>query len=159
MQRLPKIALLALLVFLLVLLAAWGVQSVYMGYTAQIARIAELESRVEKLKGVSHPPWMVREDSFRISTTDRPSGTNWNDFRLDYGSNALQKFEGFVSKEPGHILTAWVSDWSPRSEMEKFERFDVTPVWGTSKFEVFAKAHTNASISMEFTLTFIDEEK
>lgn len=157
MQRLPKIALLTLLACFLVLLAAWGVSAVYMGYTAKITRIADLESRVRELQRVQYPPWRVREDSLRISTTDRAARTDLTDFRLESGSSGLQTFETSIGKEPGHIMTAWVSDWSPRSEMEKFDRLDVSPVWGTSSFQVLAKAHTNTSISMEFTVTFIVE--
>jgi hypothetical protein len=156
MTRLPKIASLTLLSCLLLLLAAWGVRVVYVGYTVRMERITELESKVQELKHVAHAEWRVRQGRFSISTTDLPDDIKRKDFRLVYGTNAVQKFDYAVWKEPGHIVTAWVSEWTPRSEMAKFEEFNVSCIQG-SRFEVLAKAHTNQSIAMEFTVTFIVE--
>lgn len=54
-------------------------------------------------------------------------------------------------------MTAWVSDWAPRSEIAKFEQFCVSPSRDSSKFEIIAKARPGESIAMEFTITFIVE--
>ena len=99
----------------------------------------------------------MREGRFSISTTDKPAGTNRHDFRLVFGTNAVQRFEDHVWKEPGRIMTAWVSDWTPRSEMAKFEQFSVSPSRDSSRFDVVAKARPGESIAMEFTMTFIVE--
>jgi hypothetical protein len=156
MSRLPKIAFLTALLFILFVLAAWAVRLAYVGYIGKIARIVELESKVQDLQRVAHPAWRVREGRFRISTTDMPESTKWTDFRLVSGTNAVQKFENYVWKEQGHIVTAWVSDWTPRSEMAKFEEFSVSSLQG-ARFEISALARTNESVAMEFKVTFIVE--
>src|SRR5687767_2521650 len=127
MQRLLKIALITLAACCVVLLVAWAASAVRSRYTAATTRIAELEAKVQELKSRAHPPWRVREGRFSISTTDRPAGTNGMGLRLVFGTNAVQKFEEQIWKEPGHILTGWVSDWTPRSELSKFEQFSISP--------------------------------
>jgi hypothetical protein len=69
----------------------------------------------------------------------------------------VQRFKEQIFKEPGHILTGWVSDWTPRSELSKFEQFSISPSRDSSRFDLVAKARPGESISMEFTLTFIVE--
>ena len=157
MQRLFKIALITLAGCCVLLLGAWVASSARLRYTAATGRIAELEAKVQELKISAHHGWRVREGKFSISTTDRPAGTNWTDFRLVFGTNAVQRFEGHVWKEPGQIITAWVSDWTPRSEMGKFEQFSILPSSDSSKFDVVAKAAPGESVAMEFTMTFIVE--
>ena len=157
MRRLPKIALSTLVACLIALLIAWAAIAAYSRHAAANDRIASLEAKVQELKGAAHPRWGVREGRFSISTTDRPENAHWKDFRLPYGTNEVQKFEEYIWKEPGRIVTAWVSDWTPRSEMSKFEQFTVASSNINSKFEVVAKPRTNESIAMEFTVTFIVE--
>ena len=74
---------------------------------AAIDRVAELEVRVRELTASIdsqvHPRWRVREGRFSVSTTDKPAGTNRHDFRLVFGTNAVQGFEDHVWKEPGRI--------------------------------------------------------
>jgi hypothetical protein len=157
MRRLSKIALTTLAVCIIALLIVWAGSAARSRYRAATDRFAELETRVQELKNRAHPRWRVREGRFSISTTDRAAGTNWGDFRLVYGTNDLQRFEHAIWKEPGRVMTAWVSDWAPRSEIAKFEQFSVVPSPDSSSFEVVAKARPSESIAMEFTLTFIVE--
>jgi hypothetical protein len=157
MRRLSKIALTTLAACVIALLIVWAGSAAHSRYRAATDRIAELETRVQELKNSAHPRWRVREGRFSISTTDRPAGTNHHDFRLAFGTNEVQRFEHFIWKESGRVMTAWVSEWTPRSEMSKFEQFDVVPSRDGSRFEVVAKARPGESIAMEFTLTFIVE--
>ncbi len=157
MRRLVKIAVITLAACCFALLLAWAAIAVHSRYKAATERISELEARVVELKRSAHPRWHVREGSFSISTSDQPAGTNHHGFRLVFGTNEVQRFEHFIWKEPGRVMTAWVSDWTPRSEMSKFERFDVVPSREGSRFEVVAKTRPSESVSMEFTLTFIVE--
>ncbi|MDB6067880.1 MAG: hypothetical protein JWR26_4088 [Pedosphaera sp.] len=153
MNRLAKIASLTLVICFLLLLVAWAARLVYRGYASQRERRVELEATVQVLKRAAHPEWRVRQGTFRISTTDRKDETKWKDLKLVYGTNTVQKFSDVIWKEPGTIVTAWVSDWKPRSEMAKFEQFSVSDIQGNS-FTITAQAHTNESIAMEFTVTF-----
>jgi hypothetical protein len=158
MNRLQKIAALTLLACLLFLLAAWAARVIYLRHTATQERIVALESKVGDLR-LAHPTWRVRYSGRRISTTDRPESTNGFDYRLIYGTNAVQKFDDGIGKESGKIVTAWISDWTPRSELTKFEQLSVRKSQGPGAgFEVSAKAHTNESIAMEFEVIFIIEE-
>lgn len=157
MIRLSKVALVTLLSCLLLLLVAWAVRWTYFGYTRTQEERVEFDAKIENLQRLAHPQWRVRKGTFSITTTDRPQISKYSgDFRLVYGTNAVQRFEHVVWKEPGRIVTAWVSDWTPRSEMAKFEQFSVLNGDG-AKFTIVAKAHTNQSVAMEFTVTFIDE--
>jgi hypothetical protein len=79
------------------------------------------------------------------------------DLRLVFGTNTVQKFEQYIWKEPGRIMAAWISDWTPRSEMLKFEQFNVVPSQDKSRFDVFAKLRPGESTAMQFTMTFIVE--
>lgn len=157
MRRLSKIVLITLAACVIALLLVWAGSAACSRYRAATDRIAVLETRVQELKNSAHPRWRVREGRFSISTTDRPAGTNWHDFRIVYGTNEVQKFEDFIWKEPGRVMTAWVSGWTPRSEMTKFEQFDVVTARDNSRFEVVAKVRQGESVAMEFTLTFIVE--
>ena len=150
MSRLPKIALITLAACCFALLLAWAASAVHSRYKAATEHISELEARVSELKASTHPRWHVREGSFSISTTDKTESTNGLRFRLVYGTNDVQKFEDHIWKEPGRVMTAWVSDWTPRSEMSKFERFDVVPSREGSRFEVVAKTRPDESIEMDF---------
>jgi len=157
MNRLLKVAVLTLLTCFLFLLVVWVARVTYLSHTANQERIVALESKVQDLQHLAHPAWRTRYRTCRISTTDR-LGSEF-DYRLVYGTNAVQKFDDFLGKEPGHIVTAWVSDWTPRSEMAKFEQLSVRRGEGQgASFEVSAKAHTNESAEMEFTVTFIIED-
>jgi hypothetical protein len=157
MKRLLKVAALTLLACFLFLLATWVARVSYLSHAANQERIAALESKVEDLQHLAHPAWRVRYCTCRISTTDKPGGEF--DYRLAYGTNAVQKFDDFLGKEPGQIVTSWVSDWTPRSEMAKFEQLSVRRGQGQgARFEVSAKAHPNESAAMEFTVTFIIQD-
>src|SRR5262245_49866865 len=128
MRRLSKIASITFAVCCFALFFSWAASAVYSRYREKSERISELEARVLELKNSAHPRWRVREGRFSISTTDRPASTNHHvDFRLAFGANDVQRFEDVIWKEPGRVMTAWVSDWTPRSEMSKFEQFDVVP--------------------------------
>ena len=157
MSRLPKIAFRTVLVFLVLLFA---VLLLYVAYNDSPERIDELESRVQvmqsHLQELAYPHWITAERQISISTTDRPKITDCaNNLRLVYGTNTVQKFNiGLWWKEPGHIVRAWVSDWTPRSEMSKFEQLSVSRYNGT-RFEISAQVHTNESVAMKFKVTFI----
>jgi hypothetical protein len=157
MSRLSRIALITVAACFLMLLLAWVGTAAYARYSAAKERIAELEARVQELRGTAHPRWRVRVGTFSITTTDRPPTTNHTDFRLVYGTNAPQSFVDYIFKEPGHIVAAWVSDWTPRSEMSKFEQFTIWPSYDSSKFEVVAKARPGESVAMDFKMTFLVE--
>ena len=158
MNRLAKIALVTLLSCMLLLLLAGAARWAFRGYTRSQIKQAELEAKVEDLQRSAHPRWRLRWRSFSITTTDRPQISKYSgDLRLVYGTNAVQYFEGFIGKATGHIVDAWVSDWTPRSEMAKFEQLSVSS-FGGSSFVIAAQAHTNESVAMECTVTCIFEE-
>jgi len=128
----------------------------YVRYGDAPSRVSEIESRMKPLE--SRPVWRMRCYVLQISTTDRPAGTNsWDECRLVYGTNSVQTFTNFLGKESGHIVTAWISDWTPRSEMAKFEEFSVSRHHDT-EFNIAAKVNTNESVAMEFTVSFIIAE-
>jgi hypothetical protein len=157
MNRWPKIAALTLLVGVLFLLSARLVRDVYVE-SIDRTRIEELESKVKGLQDIAHPAWRVRWSGFSVSTTDRPQNSHdLYDLRLPYGTNTVQKLDGELGKVSGHIVAAWISDWTPRSEMTKFDQLSVSNRGGT-KFEIVAKAHTNESVTIEGEVTFIIEE-
>jgi hypothetical protein len=157
MRRISKVALKTVVGCVVAVLVTWATNAIYSSYRTRANHFADLEATVQSLKAQAHPKWRVRKGRFSISTTDRATGTNRTDFRLVYGTNDVQKFEDHIWKETGHIVAAWVSDWSPRSEMGKFEQFSLFSSGDRSKFEVIAKAHPNESVAMEFTMTFIVE--
>lgn len=167
MSRMFKIWLLTTLLFFSVFLTVQWLEAVRSEQREANSRLAELDRKVRELKNHSHPPWRVISWRFAISTSDRPANTNWNasyhvdEFRLIHGTNALQRFglseHGYISKSSGRIVKAWVSDWSPRSEMAKFEQLIVEPHSRAPWVEVFAKARTNESLSMEFEVTALLE--
>jgi hypothetical protein len=157
LNRIFQIALLVLLICLCVLgVAALGT-FLYVRYADAPSRIAGIERQTQWLE--SRPEWRIRRWTWRISTTDRPDSTNSSDYKLVFGTNAVQKFDDVLGKESGRIVTAWVSDWTPRSEMSKFDQFNVHKRRDKdTEFEISAKAQTNESVAMQFTVTFIIEE-
>jgi len=156
MSRVIQAATLVLLICLCILgIAALGT-FLYVRYGDAPSRVSEVERRMEPLE--SRPVWRTRHYVSHISTTDRPAGTNYyEECRLVYGTNSVQTFSCFLGKESGHIVTAWISDWTPRSEMAKFEKFSVSRHHDAG-FDIVAKVSTNESVAMDFTLTFIIAE-
>jgi hypothetical protein len=107
------------------------------------ARIKDLDSRVSDLQRRAHPRWRVREKSLTFKLT---------------GTNTVHRVQGDLgSKEPGHIVAAWVSDWAPLSGMAKFESLRVSPLQDTARFEIVAQSKPGESGSMDCTVTFIVE--
>ena len=158
MRRLIKVGLITLAACFAVLLAAWGISRLYQQRVANLQRISELESTVAELKRVAHPQWRIRQGhSFRISTSDRPASEGLFDYRLVFGTNTAQTFEGAIWKELGTTQAAWFSDWEPRAEMDKFEQLKVEPARSGPGFKIIAKAKPGESIDMKFTVTFIVE--
>ncbi len=161
MRRLAKLSLLTVLACFVVLLLGWAISAANARYKAAKERSADLEIRVQELRnsvrdGV-RPSWRVHEGRFSISTTDRFPGKKYHDLRLWYGTNTLQKLKVDMWKFNPHIITAWVSDWTPRSEMAKFEQFSVQYSPGSVGCEVLAMLRPGESVAMEFTITFIGE--
>jgi hypothetical protein len=156
MSRIIQAATLVLLICLCILgVAALGT-FLYVRYGDAPSRVSEVESRMKPLE--SRPEWTTRHYVSHISTTDRPASTNsWDECRLVYGTNSVQTFSLFLGKESGHIVTAWISDWTPRSEMTKFEEFRVSK-HHDAQFDIAAKVGTNESVAMDFTVTFIIAE-
>ena len=134
MNRVFQITLLIFLICLCVLgVAALGT-FLYVRYGDAPSKVSDVERRMQQLE--SRPLWRVRPYLSSVSTTDRPESTNRIDVcRLVYGTNTVQTFTRALGKESGHIVTAWVSDWTPRSEMAKFEQFSVSSLAGTIQLE------------------------
>jgi len=135
---------------------AWLIHLASAAHKADTERIQELASTVATLKQNAHPAWRVREGWFTINTSDRQEATNSN-FLLPFGENELQIFQQSIFKEGGRIVTSWVSDWTPRSELAKFDTFTITNSWSNAQFSVVVKPGPNESISMKFAVTFIVE--
>jgi hypothetical protein len=157
MSRIPKIALITVAMCFVVVLLGWAGVAAHSRYSAATERITELETKVQELRGTAHPRWRTRTGTFSISTTDRPPASNHTALRLVFDTNAPQSFVDHIFKETGHSVAAWVSNWTPRSEMSKFEQFTVWPSHDSNQFEIVAKARAGESIAMEFTIRFIVE--
>ena len=134
----------------------------YVVYGGNPSKVERLQSRTQNLEGTvgrlsSNNEHFLRVGRFNISTTDRAEPHQRINFRLPYGTNDTQYFKEGVWKATSNIKAIWVSEWSPRTEMMKFEEFKVSPIGQSSGFELIAKPITNASISMDFEVTVILE--
>jgi len=158
MKRVFQIVLMVFLSCLCILgVAALGT-FLHVLYGDAPSKVTQLEKRVQALESL--PVWRPGSYRCHISTTDRPESTNWwENCRLAYGTNGIQTFDIYLGKQPGKIRNAWISDWTPRSEMAKFDELSVTAVRDQDGcFRISAKAHTNESVSMDFTVTFVLHE-
>src|SRR5262245_42441703 len=108
----------AILLFVTGLLGGWlG----YERFHLNTNRISVLEGQVKDLARAIHPKLRVREGTFTIGTA---GGGNY-DFQLTNNPGELQRFRTNIWKEPGHVISAWISDWSPRSEIIRFDKLEV----------------------------------
>ena len=153
MNRLLRIALLTLLTCLLALgVAALGI-FLHVRYGVSPSKVSEFEKRIHNLE--SQKRWHTRTWGATIVTADRY--TNYQNWILVL-TNQVELGQTFYSSPPKlsvgkKAVEAWLTDWSPRSEILKFEEFRVYEYDGAVK--VFAKPRTNESISMEFWITGI----
>ena len=76
---------------------------------------------------------------------------------LNPDTNGAQRFLLYVSKSLGTPVGAWISWWSPHSEMLKFEEFHVQPDPDSRKIELVATPRTNETINMQFTITVLEQ--
>ena len=136
------------------ILFALGSRLVDRGIEKSRERPKSLTDEVNHLKQWSHPEWRIRKGWFCICTEDQASESNRWCFKLSSTNTGIQKFDQFIFKETGSIETAWISDWTPRSAMGKFEDFRVSSTHGAG-FTIEARLHTNESVAMEFAVTFI----
>jgi hypothetical protein len=134
----------------------------YVRYGGNPSKVEDLESRLRNLEGTtvklsSNNEHFLRVGRFNISTSDRVEPQQRINFRIPYGTNDTKHFTEGVFKATSNIKAIWVSEWSPRTEMMKFEEFKVSPAGQSTSFELIAKPITNASISMDFEVTVILE--
>lgn len=121
-------------------------------------RLGNQEARLVELRKTAHPQLRVRNGRFHIRTPDNPESTNWGSLTVDPRRKDVQVLTNFVWKEPGRIKAIWVSDWSPRDEMVKFDEFRVVGEGQyPSEFHVHALPKTGASVSMDFTVSVLCE--
>ncbi len=139
LNRLFQIALLVCFTCCCLLLVTALGAFLYQRYGDAPSRLAELEERTKRLE--TEKRWFTRSWHETIGTTD--------------GRNAPQ-FHSVPPKLGSYkVVEAWLTDWSPRSELLKFEEFRIIP--DGSGVIVLAKPRTNEMVKMEFWITAIYE--
>src|SRR3954465_12073528 len=119
------------------------------------ARITDLEHRAQHLEGAVN--LYNRFETRTISMTIVSTGVSDSyALHLNPDTNGPQRFLLYVSKSVGRPLGAWVSRWSPHSEMLKFNEFHVQPDPDSGKIELIATPRPNESINMQFTITVLE---
>jgi hypothetical protein len=157
MNRSVKAALVTFVSFLVVIIVSWLFVTARNIYINIQERTVAMEDSLQRVKMNSHSEWMVRLVPLRIRTSDHPID-NGGYFRLSNKDGKRQKFHDSVDKASGRIISAWVSDWTPRSEISKFEELTILETGGAS-YDILAKVRPNESISVDVELTFILEKK
>lgn len=154
MNRIPKIALLTLLICLCLLGAGTLGTFLYVQYRDVPTRMKDLEKRVETLE--SKKGWRTAKWQEVIATSDC-SGTN-RVFILTNQVGTAQWFPTYPQYCPSGLWVeaVWVTDWSPRSEILKFEEFKVE--CHKDQIRIIAKPKPNESISMQFSITAIFQQ-
>ena len=109
-----------------------------------------------RYKRYSYAQWIARSWHNSIATSDRK--TDGEIFVLTDQAGSRQEFHTWPPKKSQtEVLSAWLSDWSPRSEILKFEEFRVL-AYGHNKILIIAKPKLNESISMDFWIEGIFKE-
>jgi hypothetical protein len=131
-------------------LGAWA----YLHQTEAPRRYGELDRRLRLLE--SQKRWSIRTWREQIVTQNKET-TNAMALRLWGRADAPQVFQAAPPEglEGKAVVEAWLTDWSPRSEMLKFEEFRV--VGREGKVVVVARPRPGESVSMEFWVTAIFE--
>jgi hypothetical protein len=154
-RRIAIVASATVLAFVLVASMAIAITSRFRGLEG---RLNDQEARLVELKKTAHPHLRVRTGRFHTRTPDNPQSTNRGSLTLDPLRKDVQVRTNFVWKEPGRINAIWVSDWSPREEIVKFDEFRVVGEGQyPSEFHVHAKPKNGASVSMNFTVSVLCE--
>ena len=140
------------------MLLGWAGFAAYSRYKKSEDARAERDFSIARLKQDSHPQWHFRKTWCRICTSDKePKPTPASDFDFTLMGEGSQRFTSSPPKASGHMVGVWISDWSPRAEITKFETLRVDPSGRGPHFEVIAKPHPGQSILMEFEVTCILE--
>jgi len=156
--RFKRIAIVASATFLTFALVASMTVAITSRFRSLETRLTDQEAQLNALKKTAHPELRVRTGRFHIRTPDNPQSTNRSSLTLDPLLKDVQIFTNTVWKEPGRIKAIWVSDWSPREELAKFDEFRVVGEGQyPSEFHVHAKPKNGASVSMNFTVSVLCE--
>jgi hypothetical protein len=156
--RFSRTAIVASATFLAFALVASIAVAVTSRFRSLETRLTDQEAQLNALKKTAHPELRVRTGRFHIRTPGNPQSTNWSNLTLDPLGTEVQIITNFVWKEPGQIKAIWVSDWSPREEIVKFDEFRVVGEGQyPSEFHVHAKPKNGASVSMNFTVSVLCE--
>ena len=158
MTRLVKISLVLIFSCLVIYLVGWAFYAAFSRYTKAKQWKAEVEMELDKLKVRAHPRWRVLKQQISLHTADSSPASKFMDFRLAANTNDPCKFTGRFVKSMGHIICVWVSDWTPRAEMGKFEQLNISPAADGIGFELTVKPREGESIRMVFTATAIFED-
>ena len=153
MKRILQIGLVTL-VICVCLLGSFALGTfLYVRYGGTPSRLAEIESRTERLE--RQKPWTTRTWVERIASEGTTN--EWRVLRLTNNLPEVQKFHSWPDKQSSgtKAIAAWLTDWTPRSEILKFEQFRVLGYQDTVL--IMAKPRTNESISMEIWITAIFE--
>src|SRR3954465_16054320 len=91
--------------------------------------IVQLEKRVLVLENYVqfHDPVSMHSGQLHIVSADRVSGDTNLDLRMSSGEKETRFMLRGQFKIPDNSrpIAAWVSEWTPRAEMLKFDQFDI----------------------------------
>jgi hypothetical protein len=96
-----------------------------------------------------------------IVSADRPAGHQYLELRLRSGENETNTFQlrgDFKISDRARPVAAWVSEWTPRAEMLKFDEFYLVPHADTGEVELVAKPHSGETIDMTFDVHILVRE-
>jgi hypothetical protein len=157
MQRILQVAVLTFLICLCISATVALGTFLYARYGDAPSKISELERRTEKLEAAvaAHKQWHVEMRTNRIFLGNSPVDTKRGDLQLSASTNGVQTFSVMLTKSH-NLVAAYLNDWAPHSEIQKFAEFRVVVRNG----EVFVDAipRSKETISMEFTCAVICED-
>jgi hypothetical protein len=119
------------------------------------SRTVDLERRVQRLEESQNSISMFggRE---HIMTADHPVVDQYLDLRLaTNGTNRFQLRGHYKIPDAGRPVAAWVSEWTPRAEILKFDEFYVVPHPDTGEIELVAKPRSAETIDMIFDVRIL----
>ncbi len=117
--------------------------------------IAQLEKRIRVLEDQLHfrEPLSMFTGRERIVSADRAVDGQHLDLRLTPGGNVTNRFQlrgHYKIPEAARPVAAWVSQWTPRADMMKFDEFYLVPNADTGEVELVAKPRSGETIDMTF---------
>jgi hypothetical protein len=157
LQRVLQITFLTFLICLCISVTVALGTFIYVRYGDAPSRVSELERRTDKLEAglASLKQWHVVESTNRVFAGRSPENSRWGDVMLNASSNDVQSSRIMTSKAH-RLVAAFLRDWVPHSEMQKFESFRIVLREGQVFLDAVPKP--NEQISMEFTYAVICED-